>query len=139
MAALALMIAGCGSSPTATTTASPSPSANPPAAERVVAHFETLAGDLEASGSDCERVAAVLSDWTEKHRDEYARLSRQARDSAMAQGERQGHEERLRNAFSRILGAASACSEHAGAQAAFARFDEVVDSSPGSPASGSES
>lgn len=100
---------------------------NAPAPARVVALFERLSADLEAASADCDRIAAVLSTWTDDHRDDYAELSARARASTLAAEQGQRYRERLRAALDVVVGTASSCGDHPGAQAAFTRFDVLVD------------
>jgi hypothetical protein len=130
-AAAALFLLACGGAQstrnTGQATGSDAPDSSASAAARVVALFETLAADVQAAGADCDRIAAVLATWTEDHGNDYPELGRQARDSALPPEDGQRHRERLRSALDVVFEAASTCGDHPGAQAAFARFDLLVD------------
>jgi hypothetical protein len=131
IAAAALVLAACGGAQSTQGSAqaagpeTPDPSA--PAAARVVVLFETLAADLRAAGADCDRVAAILSTWTEDHGSDFPELGRQARDSALPPEDARRYRDRLRTAIDVVFEAASTCDDHPDAQAAFDRLDRLID------------
>lgn len=84
---------------------------------------------MQRAGTDCGKVAAVLSTWTRDQSASYPALSREAAQTELSDGQRQVYEERLASALRVILGAVSACEGDPGTQAAFARFDVLMDPS----------
>ncbi len=122
-----IALAGCTGSQTAGPDGPAKPGGNTPAYERLVVMFEGLSAQLSAAKNDCGRVATLLGDWSERHRTDYPELSAAALADELPAADRPGYESRLKKALGGIVDTASACGNHAGAQAAFTSFDVLVD------------
>lgn len=99
--------------------------AEPDPGARIVTLFEDLA--IQVGVADCDQVAAHLAAWTREQADTYPALAEQAAAHELPAETLHQHQERLTAAFTIIVEAASACAEHADAQAAFHDFDTLVD------------
>jgi hypothetical protein len=122
-----LVLTGCGGAQSNQTTGPGPAAADSGAPARVVALFENLAADLQAADADCDRIATVLTTWTDDHRKDYPDLVRQAQTGELPAEQGQSYRERLHAALDVVVGTATRCGEHPGAQAAFTRFDVLVD------------
>lgn len=127
LAIAALVLVACGGAQSKQTTDQGATATDSGAPARVVALFEKLAADLQTAAADCDRVAAVLTTWTDDHKNDYPTVAGQAQASELPAEQGQSYRERLHTALDVVVGAAARCGEHPGAQAAFTRFDVLVD------------
>jgi hypothetical protein len=90
---------------------------------------ESLAAEVEASGSSCDAFEGLLDAWVARERATIARLIDELDEAELSDVELARLDERLTAAFEVIVHQASACAAHDGAQRAFAEFDAVIEGS----------
>ncbi|HET6612666.1 MAG TPA: hypothetical protein VFG83_11790 [Kofleriaceae bacterium] len=125
---------GCGGSGDGAGATEPTATASSPAdgspEEKLAVMFERLAKEV-GTGGDCDHYAQVVGDWVTAHETDVQALvsdvetRSQTADSSAPYQELRG---RLVDAVEVIVQGSVECRDHAGAQAAFAAFDQMMSS-----------
>lgn len=95
--------------------------------DQVVALFTELGTGLEAAGTDCDKVAAAITAWSNKNAETMKTLGKQMEEGPELSPEDQVKlEEKLAPAMEKLFGAAMQCAEHEGTQQAFEAMDKMM-------------